>query len=69
VVQAYDYDRQEPILLVVLRLPDPGNGRSVLGWMAGAVKPLSRPPAFPIRTVLSNPWSRYVGIPGSTTDA
>jgi len=68
VVQAYDYDRQEPILLV-LRLPDPGNGQSVLGWMAGAVKPLSRPPAFPMRAVLSNSWSRYVGIPGSTTDA
>jgi hypothetical protein len=37
--------------------------------MGGVVKPLSGPPAFPMRAVLSNPWSQYVGISNSTTDA
>jgi hypothetical protein len=37
--------------------------------MGGVVKPLFGPPAFPMQAVLSNPWSRYVGISNSTTDA
>ena len=67
VVETYDYDRQGPILLV-LRLPGPRVGWSVLGRMAGVVKPLSRSTAFPMRAVLSNPWPRYVPVTVSTTD-